>query len=382
MPLQVVHKTLKRVQCRPQLLENMAECDEGLNIENHIRKEKRDMGHRKKGSLGRSLHQQAYDRLTGMQAFGESKKEAKREGTDRDKIFSFNTYQTYWKHTKYFLHWVQKQYPECTTLKKAKLYVNEWLQERCDQGLSAWTIQTEEAALNKLYQISPDDPERFQAPKRNRRNIKRSRSDAKRDKHFSETNNDELIKFCKGTGLRKSELASLKGQDLVTKSQIEKRISKLEKKSGELTLYELRQLEMLHDTRMFQGKYFIYVRNGKGGRKRLSPIIGQYSENIVERMLHTGKEENVWQYVNANADIHGYRSDYATAIYKAYARNLEDIPFDRVNKGTGRKYQSDVYTCRKDESGKKLDRVAMLACSKALGHNRLCIVADNYLRGI
>ena len=45
-------------------------------------------------------------------------------------------------------------------------------------------------------------------------------------------------------------------------------------------------------------------------------------------------------------------------------------------------HQGDVYTCRKDEAGKKLDKVAMLICSKAIGHNRISVVADNYIRGL
>ena len=68
--------------------------------------------------------------------------------------------------------------------------------------------------------------------------------------------------------------------------------------------------------------------------------------------------------------------------YKAHARKISEIPFDRANKGTGKRYQSDVYTCRKDEAGKKLDKAAMLVCSKALGHNRISVVADNYIRGL
>lgn len=104
------------------------------------------------------------------------------------------------KHIKYFLKYVKEKYPECTTLKKAKRYVNEWLQVRVDQDLSAWTIQAEAKALGKLYGIKPDDEDYFKPPKRNRSEIKRSRGDAKRDRHFSEANNDELIKFCRGTG--------------------------------------------------------------------------------------------------------------------------------------------------------------------------------------
>ena len=83
---------------------------------------------RKNKAYQKDLHQQAYDRLTGMQAFGESKREAVANGTDREKIFSVNTYKTYWKHTKYFLAYIKEHHPECTTLKSAKKYVNEWLQ--------------------------------------------------------------------------------------------------------------------------------------------------------------------------------------------------------------------------------------------------------------
>ena len=92
------------------------------------------------------------------------------------------------------------------------------------------------------------------------------------------------------------------------------------------------------------------------------------------RALAKGGERNAQTFV--------YRAEYATAIYKAHARAIEEIPYDRVNRGTGRRYQSEVYTCRKDEAGKKLDKAAMLICSKALGHNRISVVADNYIRGL
>lgn len=338
---------------------------------------------RKNKSYYKDLHQQAYDRLNGMLAIGESKKEAVANGTDREKIFSFNTYQTYWKHTKYFLKYIKEAHPECTTLKSAKKYVNEWLQLRTDQGLSAWTIQTEAKALSKLYGIQPDDDRYFKPPKRNRADIKRSRGDRVRDRHFSEENNDELVKFCKGTGLRRSELMELRGKDLMTKAQIKAEIVRINALPvGERSAAVDKRLEMLQDTCLFDEEYFTHVRNGKGGRKRLSPIIGQFAGQIIRRIMDTPAEEKVWQYVNTNADIHGYRAEYATAIYKAHARPIQDIPYDRVHRGTGRRYQSEVYTCRKDEAGKKLDKAAMLVCSKALGHNRISVVADNYIRGL
>ena len=60
-----------------------------------------------------------------------------------------------------------------------------------DQGLSAWTVQLEAKALGKLYGISPDDENYFKPPKRKREEIKRSRGDRVRDKHFSKTTTDE-----------------------------------------------------------------------------------------------------------------------------------------------------------------------------------------------
>ena len=331
----------------------------------------------------KNMHQQAYERLHNMQAFWESKKEAIADGTNAQKIFSYNTYQSYWKHIKYFIAYVKEKHPECTTIKKARKYVNEWLQVRCEQGLSAWTVQLEAKALGKLYGITPDDENYFNPPKRNREDIKRSRSDCVRDKHFSVTNNDELIKFCKGTGLRRSELSTLKGGDLVSKEAIEKEIARLEAiPEQERTQAESKRMGILQDTRLFDSRYYIHVRNGKGGRERVSPIVGKNAAQIVERIRNTPNGEKVWQHIHQSADIHGYRAEYATDIYRAHARPIEEIPYDRVNKGTGRKFQSDVYTCRKDESGKKLDKKAMLICSKALGHNRIEVVANNYIRGL
>ena len=243
---------------------------------------------RKNKAYFKDLHQQAYDRLTGMQAFGESKKEAVANGTEKDKIFAFNTYKSYWKHTKYFIKYIKEKHPECTTLKSAKKYANEWLQTRVDQGLSAWTVQLEAKALGKLYGISPDDENYFNPPKRKREEIKRSRGEI-------------------------SELQKIPE----------------EQRAPSVT----KRLEMLQDARLFPEEWVIHVRNGKGGRERLSPIIGKNAGQIIERITDTPSEEKVWQHVHNCADIHGYRAEYATAIYKAHARAIEEMTGETVAPG-------------------------------------------------
>lgn len=332
----------------------------------------------------KDLQEQAHDKLQSMLSLGESKKENIKNGTSEDKIFSINTYKTYWKHTKYFCKWVKENHPECTTLKSARKHVNEWLQERVDKGLSAYTVHTEAKALAKLYGIRETDKDYFQCPKRERKNITRSRGTAVRDRNFSVKNNEELINFCTGTGLRRSELQSLKGSDLISKEDILHDIDLLQKYKEQygLTPEFEKKLTVLQDAAMFSSKYFVHVRNGKGGRERISPIIGKNAEKIVQRMKDTAPDQKVWLHVSGNADIHSYRADYATSMYRMYTRDLRTIPYDKVNAATGKRYQSEVYCCRKDEKGKRLDKKAMLMCSKALGHNRVEIVANNYLRNL
>lgn len=332
-----------------------------------VKREDRDKRYRK------DLHQQAYEKLTSMQAFGESKRAAAAENATQDKIYSYNTHLTYFKHCKYYIKWLQEEHPECVSLKKARKYAGEWLQQRVDQGLSAWTIQTEAKALGKLFGIKPGDPDYFEPPKRNRADIKRSRGDVERDRHFSTKNNDELIKFCQGTGLRKFELEKLKGGDLLTRQQIEQ---ELQQKPADKT-----RMIMLQDALALRGEFYLHVK-GKGGKERIAPIIGRNTAQIVARIQDTPAEQKVWQHIHTKADIHGYRGDYATQIYRAHAREIDQIPFDKVHPGTGNRYQSEVYVCRKDEAGKRLDRAAMLLASKALGHNRVEVVANNYIRGL
>lgn len=344
---------------------------------------------RKNKRYVKTLHQQAYDRLIGMQAFGTSKKSAIKSGTAKGKIFSFSTYKSYWKHIKYFLRWVTQEHPDCTTLKNARKYVPVWLQYRTiqtntnDKKLSAWTLQLEAAALYKLYGIESDSPERITLPKRCRTDIKRSRYITERDLHFSTQKNAEFIQFCQGTGLRRKGIQSIRGKDLLTRAQIEEKIKELETVPPECRNASAEKiLKLYKDTRLFRNPsplYFIYCKE-KGGRERISPIVGSNIDAIVNRFRNTQPNDKVWGNVPVNADVHSYRSDYATTVYQMYARPTHTLPYDSINKGSGHTYQSGVYTCRKDRAGKKLDRHAMLIASKALGHNRIDIIANNYLR--
>ena len=72
--------------------------------------------------------------------------------------------------------------------------------------------------------------------------------------------------------------------------------------------------------------------------------------------------------VHTHADIHSYRSEYATALYEKYARDINSLD------------KKELYCCKKDLNGVKYDRQAMKIVSSNLGHNRISVIADHYLR--
>ena len=345
---------------------------------------------RKDKYYSRDLHQQVYERLTGMQAFGESKRDAALKNETNDKIYSFSTFKTYFKHCKYFVKWLKETHPDVTTLKSAKKYAPEWIKYRCNQTdkngnrrLSAWTIHTDAAAVRKLFQL--DKGTVTDLPKRERISTKRSRLSTEKDKHFSVTNNSDLIAFCQGTGCRRAVLERLTGDHLWDRERMCSEISRLDNESKYQSLSgkeETLKNALLEALKTFpQDDYFIFHTRDKGGKSRFAPIIGPNKNCIVERMKRTGKREKVWSYVNRNADVHSYRADYANALYKSLAREIGEIPYDGINHGSGKMYQKDVYRCRKD-SEQKFDKRAMGICSRALGHSRLSVVAYSYLRGV
>ncbi|MGL5647183.1 MAG: integrase domain-containing protein [Clostridium sp.] len=298
----------------------------------------------KLGSLTYQI-QKVFDEKLGI---GESKHLAKINGTANQKIYSWDTYKTYMQQANSFAKYCKDHY-ECKTLDECKKYINNYMEDCIKKGHTASTQKVKMATFAKLYNCSSREFG-IKTNVRHRAEIIRSRGVKIRDKHFSYINNIELIKFCRATGLRRAELAQLRGTDLI-----------LDKTDN---------------------KYKIHVTRGsKGGRERIVPIIGS-SEQIKEviDLMNIKNETKIFDKIPNGADIHSYRADYATEYYKQIARDIKDIPFDKINKGTNRAFQSEVYICRSDLKGVKYDKVAMLEVSKALGHNRISIIAEHYLK--
>lgn len=287
------------------------------------------MGHKNKVSLVRQIQ----DNLQSKLAIGESKHDAKSDGSYINYIYSYSTFKNYMKHCNYFADYCKKEH-NAKTIDECKQYANEYIQHRRNEGVSPFTQKLEVSALGKLYGESLFS--KIETDSRHRNEITRSRLDCAMDRHFSEKNNKELIDFCRSTGLRRSELENLTGSQLIQKED---------------------------------GNYYIHT-SGKGGKERDAKIIGseEQIQAVINKIQSVGPDEKVWGRVHSGADIHSYRSDYATAYYDEIARDISTL--DREER----------YDCRGDLAGTSYDREAMLEVSQSLGHNRVDVIALNYLR--
>ena len=321
------------------------------------------MGHKNK----KSLKQQVDEELRSMLAIGQSKHADKTTGDTADKIYSYGTLKAYQQQCIAFAVYCKNQH-KAKNLTDCKQYVNEYLQISINKNLSAYTIKLQVSALAKLFHCTTKDF--IQTPSRKRENIKRSRHTVKRDGRYKNGKNDDFIRFCRCTGLRRREIAALQGAAL----------------------------------REEDGKYYIFVSNGKGGRKRVSEIVGSPEDiAFVVSVMKKAGDRKVFDKI-PDIDIHSLRAEYAKSVYEKYSRNRNDYKNERMilyhnrlvttytNKsevqeyynpdGTLKKGFTDVrtaYHCRDDKKHTCYDRLALLKCSQNLGHNRASVVADHYL---
>lgn len=267
--------------------------------------------------------------------FGESKHEAKQRAREQalkegktwnparvEGIYSIQTLKDYLKKGVNFAKWARDTHG-AKTLEQAKAYVPEFL----EQYDNPWTRRCYASALSKLYHCSSTDWD-VQFEVRSKDKITKSRKKAVRDRNFSKERNKDLVDFCKGTGLRRKELLELRPDDIYEKD----------------------------------GQVFVFVREGKGGRKRNVHVLKGYEKVVLSakrRALKEGRDK-VFPKVHTDADIHALRREYAQARYREVS-----------NFRTRNLYRT--------KDGHVYDRDALGIVSQDLGHSRLDVVVKHYL---
>lgn len=284
--------------------------------------------------MGKTIKLRKYLRDSLRRQYERGHGTKKRENGTQGRIYSHNTYNTYLRACDAFTDFCYAQgvrLPE-----PAKKLVPAYVASLQAQGKSAWSIYTSISGIAKAFGCSISNFN-VTLPERRRTDIKRSRQAVAGDATVS-INSEQyriLSVLSRGFGLRRSELQSLRVEDL----QIQ------------------------------DDKAICHVRQGKGGKSRYTLFYGTQDElSTIKRYIEqTGEGRLFPKAIDKDIDIHAWRAQYACRVYKAVARPVGELE------------HSELYYCRGDLKGRVYDRHAMLQVSRLLGHNRLDIVAGHYL---
>lgn len=290
---------------------------------------------KEKAQQKESYRKTARERLQAMinAGMGSKRSEDKAEADTKNKIYSKATFKTYKQQFKHFADWLKEAHPEAVTLEDARGFVDEYLRHLIELERSAYSISTAKAAIAKIMGV--EATQFIATPPRLRADIKRSRGEAVRDKHISDKKEEELARFTSATGLRRKEMTMIKSDDLFFKN----------------------------------GQAYLNITKGtKGGKPRIAKIVGKTEEEtkaIVEWIQ--SKEGRLFNKLSSNYDNHYYRATYANRLYNQLKRDIDKIP------------TQERYVMRKERAGEVYDKQAMLLVSRALGHNRISVIAQSYL---
>lgn len=264
---------------------------------------------------------------------GSKRSKDKAEADTKNKIYSKATFETYKQQFRHFADWLEKAHPEAFTLEDARGFVDEYLRHLIELERSAYSISTAKAAIAKIMGV--EATQFIATPPRLRADIKRSRGVAERDKHISDKKEEELARFTSATGLRRKEMTMIRAEDLFFEN----------------------------------GQAYLNVDKGtKGGKSRVAKIVGKTEAETKEIVKWIqSKEGRLFYKLSSNYDNHYYRATYANRLYNQLKRDIADIPTE------------DKYIMRKERAGEVYDKQAMLHVSKALGHNRISVIAQSYL---
>lgn len=271
------------------------------------------------------------------------------KGSDmQNKIYSDETYRFYRRAWIRYCNSMKEDGFKCAagrtprTLDEAAEYMGQYIEKmlatdgiEAGTKMSAWSVRAFFSAAAKVLSLSAADYP--QLPHRHADDIRRSRGDKPSDKNVNPENYADVVAFARSTGLRHyKELLRIKGTDL----------------------------------RYKDGKPYVYVACGKGGKKRESPIMCNDGLELatVTALFTRAGDGLVFPAgtVPDNLDVHSLRADYAMRVYRTHARDITQLR------------RRDLYICR---NGETFDRRACGITAEALGHgySRPSVAVIHYL---
>lgn len=221
-------------------------------------------------------------------ALSEKSRDAAHAITDRD------TKRTYKAAIKRFCNWTKEnRYTRENVLDNPQTYLQKYSDSLKARGLSPATIHTYIAAPCKGLNVPM---QHIDKPDRAIREITRSRGwkNPRGRKDAEKPEYARLVAFQSAVGLRRAELAHLKGEDL----------------------------------RIKDGKMYVVVAQGKGGKMQWQRILPRDAGIVAETFKGIGKDERVFSVdeMKNRIDLHGMRAAHARECYDYYLTRIKQEP--------------------------------------------------------
>ena len=313
------------------------------------------MARRKSGSL----YHQAKRELQKLDRIGQSKHEAKKEyraeceargevwnPAQAKGIHSLATMRAYEQTAREFTAWVKTNHPDVKKLEQVEReHMRSYLLHRQEQGLSAWTTSKDMAALNKIFDAGLTKNE-VGLRERSYRDTTRSRVERTHDNEINRANYQAQIDVASAFGLRRESICG--GQ------------------------YQLKDVSLYKHAD--DGRVYAAVIE-KGGRYRVAPCLASHQQRIEA------------QYPQIEVrDDHMSKDAFKTA-YTASGEVLFDRYPHRIdNHELRHQYARELYNELVEQKGhddanyRGFDKQILRDVSEALGHSRISVVVEHYLR--
>lgn len=271
-----------------------------------------------------SFRHQINERLNELDRLGQSRhaeKKIQKELTGSKyvpTIHSISTKDAYRDSVMAFTAWARDNYG-VKTLEDAKQYAPQYLEHGINQKWSPYTLQAIRSAMHKVYDRSVAN--QVIIPIRHKDQIERSRGEKPSDKHFSEKNNQAIVDFNRGCGLRRMELEVITPKDIYKDPE---------------------------------GRVMGHVESGKGGQSREFHVLQSKAELVWQlKESAIDQDKPIFDHVPVHMDCHSYRRGYAQQRYVE-------------------QHGSQYISGRPDHAA--LDMV-----SEDLGHHREDVIVNHYL---
>jgi integrase len=285
------------------------------------------------------INNQLQHKISEITHLGQSKKEAQAEareiyikehgnlqGYNISKTYSIrsiNTAIAYRKSCEQFAIWLKNEKSTNKINLVTRELVGEYMKHRQDKGLSAWTLKKDLAAINKIFDFNLTSKE-LDLKERKLTNIKRSRSGPDKSRPGLIKKCREQIYLINACGCRRESVTKVKYNDII---------------------FDENNIAIkIHLTE-------------KGGKHRLAPILDSHKKEFTSMIQkYENNYSNIFNDFDSHVEAHYYRHLYAKGLYNELCEKI--LPTTELYKG----YRVEV----------------LKEVSKALGHNRLNVVVNNY----